>query len=167
MAWRVLANGAMLEVATGTHIAGDREIEVTTTAIYRAGHVITGELAAGFVARYDANEDFARSIVERVEVNTDDDGEQIVTAVGSPHVPAASGSSSKVEKALRAQVAKLEAELEEATAPQAFDYSMLSAEAVAAEASERKLAVAGTGKTGNVLKDDNINALIKDDAQAS
>ncbi len=167
MSWRVLANGAMLEVATGTHIAGEREIEVTTTAIYRAGQVIKGELARSFVERYDANEDFARSIVERVEVTTDDDGEQVVTAVGAPHVPAASGSSNKAEKALRAQVAKLEAELAEAQAPQVLDYSRLSASAVAAEVAERELEVAGTGKDGNVLKDDNINALIKDDASKS
>lgn len=92
MPWRVLANGAMIEVVMGNRPDGS---EYTTTQIVHQGQVIKGELSSGMIERYDGNEAYVRSIVERVSITEDEDGEPVVTPAGKPEPDESDSMSSK------------------------------------------------------------------------
>lgn len=103
MAWRVLQNGAMLEVVNG--LRGDTEI--TATQIYHQGAVIEKDLSKTLVDRYDAGDEFVCSIVERVRRITDGEGNQIIVSdvTGTEDDPAGDAI-----RALQRRIDELEAE---------------------------------------------------------
>lgn len=82
MAWRVIQNGAMVEVVNGVQEINGRKVEKTSTFIAAEGQLIERELSSEMVKRYDTNDAYTRSIVERVKVETDDEGNKTVTAIG-------------------------------------------------------------------------------------
>lgn len=79
--WRVVANGAMLEIVLSEGQDGKQR---TSTRIFGEGTIIEGDLERSFVERYDANEPVARSLVERVALTEDEDGKQVATPIGRP-----------------------------------------------------------------------------------
>lgn len=112
MAWRVLRDGAMVEISNGVIQVAGRDLEQTTVVIARENQIIEQELSKSMVDRYDAGDDYIRSTVERVSVTYDDDGNQVVTPVGEPDAEPA-GDLTDEEAAARvtaAETAQAEAE---------------------------------------------------------
>lgn len=132
MAWRVLRDGAMVEVSNGTIQVAGRDLEQTTVVILSENALIERDLSKSMVERYDAGDDYVRSLVERVAVSVDDDGNKVVTPVGSPdaepvgalsddeasaRVTAAETAQSEAESRVRAleeQVSSLQSDLDTA-----------------------------------------------------
>lgn len=68
MAWRVLKDGAMLEVITGSAMdAASRDVIQTETRIYPRGHVLVESLTPDLAERWENGDAHLRSAVERVE----------------------------------------------------------------------------------------------------
>ena len=68
MPWRVIRDGAMLDVVTGTRQdAARRDVAQTATRIYRHGDVPREPLAPDLVERWEAGDPHLRAIVERVD----------------------------------------------------------------------------------------------------
>lgn len=176
MPWQVLASGAMLEVIVGEGVNGR---EITSTQICAEGQIIKGELSKGLVDRYDANDAYVRSLVQRVELSEDDEGNPVATPIGKPDVDATpSDKDDKATKKLKDALKTAQDALTEATtakeaaeakateleAKPALDYNALSVEAVTAEYQKRGLTAEGTGNNGTVVKADMVTALAADDA---
>lgn len=119
MAWRVIKNGAMIEVVNGVQEIGGRKVEKTSTFIAGEGQLIERELSSEMVKRYDANDAYTRSIVERVKVETDDEGNKTVTAIGRAE------DDDSHESELQAQLDEAKKRAEEAEA-RAADVSATS-----------------------------------------
>lgn len=183
MAWRVLANGAMIETATGQRdLPGGGTAEVTSIQIYREGQIIKNELSKSMIDRYEANDDYVHSIVERVKLVEGEDGEENTYVADGSSTSSATVDTSDTDAVHAAEVADLNSQIDDLTkqlaavqadldtaqadaanAP-AMDYSRLSPEALEAEVAKRGLTPLGTGSSGNVLKVDNVKALTEDDA---
>lgn len=114
MSWRVLADGAMIEVVQDVRDGR----EVTATSIVRQGQLIKGEVSKSMVERYDGNDPFVRSIIERVEISYDEEtGEPVATAVGKPS-PSVTVDPEAADRAAsaEAEVERLKEELAKAHA---------------------------------------------------
>lgn len=129
MPWRVVADGAMVEEV----LAVRNGREVTATSIRREGEVVKNELSESMVKRYDDNDAYVRSIVERVAAEVDEEtGETTYVPVGKPGEGDAP-SSYDAEAADRA--AKAEQEAQEAKERAAeLERKLAEAEAALAEA---------------------------------
>jgi Tfp pilus assembly protein FimV len=102
----------MVEVSNGTIQVAGRDLEQTTVVILGENALIERELSKSMVERYDEGDDYVRSIVERVAISYDDDGNKVVTPVGSPDAEPV-GTLSDDEASARvtaAETAKSEAE---------------------------------------------------------
>lgn len=130
MAWRVLQSGATLEVVSGYRdLPGGGKKAVTTTAVYREGKVIEGDLEPGFVERYEAGNAHERSLVVRGNVDSegnfqvagvDDSGEEGNDASGYDRELASRVSELEEESAKKdGEIADLQQELEDQKASSA------------------------------------------------
>lgn len=175
MAWRVLQSGATLDIVQGQRtLPNGTKQDITATVIGREGQILRNantepaELESTFVERYDAGEEVATSLVERVEVSKDDDGNEVVTPATARSSAAAGGGSSSgggSDEGLKARVRELEEELK--AAKSSPNYDKLSPEALQAEADKRGVAPQkGSGKDGNVVKSDLVQVLEEDDAKS-
>lgn len=192
MAFRALISGPMLEISGGIQqIPGGPDRELTSIVIPRAGQIIEKDLSAPMMARYKAQDPYMMSIVEYgvMEDGDEADGEPVRVFVpqgisGEDVSSAPSGNDSKEVaklkkkladslaatqvaeaqvKDLTGKLATAESDLEQATAPQPLNYDRLSAKALDAEVADRKLVVSGSGAGGNVVKSDNVKALMEND----
>jgi hypothetical protein len=133
MAWRVLQNGAMLEIVQGLRtLSGGGQQEVTSVIIARQGQILKEDLSADLRKRYREDDPVIRPMVEYGEISYEEPEEEggepklVFTAVGIPPEDggtsgeSASESSGDSEPAddsaevatLKEQVAKLQGDLE-------------------------------------------------------
>jgi chromosome segregation ATPase len=76
MAWRVLADGPMLEIVTGKQSLNDGSTrEITHIVVGRQGQIITEDLSESLRERYAAQDEYVMSIVEYGEMVPSDDPE--------------------------------------------------------------------------------------------
>lgn len=171
MAWRVVADGPMIDVLHGTiPLKNGGSREHSTTVIGHAGQIIRGDLTKSLKDRYVANDPYVRSIVEYGELEEgepDDNGDptEVFVAKGldGSDLPSEEGVSTedlrdvlakvqeaagKVEDANKERdaalqkVDELESKLKDAEAtPKGITYADLTPEALKAETESRKLEV--------------------------
>lgn len=188
MAWRVLANGAMIEIVTGvSELPGGGKRELSHIEIAHEGQIIKGDISQSMKDRYEANDPFIRSIIEYGEAE-DVDGETQEHFEATGYSPQTEGSSSSSDgddssdrvAELEAQVAELQdvsaknddaaqAEIDdlkqklndaELEAAGALSYDDLSPEALKAEAEKKSYEVTrADGKEGDPLKADYVRVL--------
>ena len=126
LAWRVIANGVSLDVVQGEGrdpLRGGMRL-ITSTVIAREGQVIKEDLHPNYVKRYEEGEEVARSQVERVEVQVDDDGNEVYVPYGGstasepaevdPDVLARAETAEAEVTDLRTRVTELEGQVAEA-----------------------------------------------------
>lgn len=128
MAWRVLSDGPMIETSGGvTTLPGGGEREITQIVIARAGQVIDKDLSKSMKDRYEAGDDYVRSIVEYGEMELQtvegEDGKNEEKLVFVPkgisnadgeEVPETDEALVAANASLRDEKASLEAQLSEA-----------------------------------------------------
>lgn len=117
MAYQVLQSGAMLEVVNGVGRDGR---EKTTMVIARENDILEKEIAQDMRDRYDAGDEYVRSILQRGTVVVDDDGNKALVPEEIADVDPESISDDAVERAeaaegeltaARSQISQLEADL--------------------------------------------------------